>query len=96
LRVQIRFSLDHNKDADILEYLDGLPAHQRSVLIRDSLRSYVRHDGVTLGDIWEDLQALKAMSLNLQGRAISVQREKEESGEVSEEILTNLDKLGAG
>jgi hypothetical protein len=91
----MRFSLDHNNDADILEYLDGLPTHQRSVVIRDALRSYIHHDGVTLGDIWEDLQALKAMNINLQGRGISLkEKEKKDPSEISEDILSNLDQLG--
>ena len=94
MRIQIRFSFDHQKDADILEYLDGLPSHQRSIVVRDLLRVHIRHDGITLGNIWDDLQALKAMNLNLQGRAISVQREEGEPSEVDEEILKNLDKLG--
>jgi len=93
MRVRVTLSLDHQKDADILEYLDGLPGHQRNALIRDALRTYIHHDGVTLGDIWADLQALKAMNINLRGRGIAV-REEGEPGEVSDEVVGNLDKLG--
>lgn len=81
MRVVIPVSLDDQKDADIIEWLNR---HQnKSAAIRDALRSNLA-DGITLADIYQEIKALKSRSFV----AIA-----DEPGQGLAEAELNLDKL---
>ena len=50
MRTQIRFSLDTDKDKDIISYLDTLSSHSRIKLFRDLVRQHIVGDKETVID----------------------------------------------
>ena len=53
MKVTLSFTLDDQQDRDILRQLKGLPKRSRSRMIRDALRAYTGHSGVSLADIYQ-------------------------------------------
>ena len=52
-RVVMSFTLDSQKDARILHYLEGLPRGERSAAIRLALDAHLGGGSVTMGDIYQ-------------------------------------------
>ena len=96
MRIQLRFSLDHEGDRDIVEYIESLPTHQRSATIRDALRVHMRHDGVTIGDVYDAIKELKAsgLAVRTQPKRPDLKSSVHSKAEVDPEILSALDNLG--
>ena len=63
VKVTVSFSLDSEKDRDLVHWLSNLPKRGRSEAIRDVLRSHLSHSGVTLGDIYEAIMGLKRQGI---------------------------------
>ena len=62
-KVTVSFSLDSEKDRDLVHWLSNLPNRGRSEAIRDVLRSHLSHSDVTLGDIYEAIMDLKRQGI---------------------------------
>jgi predicted transcriptional regulator len=56
----ITLTLDTERDRDILAYLTGLRARQRSEHIRRAIRQYITHEP-TLAEVYETVQEIRAM-----------------------------------
>ena len=58
-KVTVCFSLDSERDRDLVRWLENLPKRGRSEAIRYTLRSNLSRSGITLGDIYEAIMDLK-------------------------------------
>ena len=81
MKVTIPVSLDDQRDADILAWLDR--QSNRSAAVREAIRE--KMSGITLTDIYHELQELKR-------RSIVTHRAEPDTSEPSE-AAANLDKL---
>ena len=95
-RVVMSFTLDSQKDVQILRYLEGLPRGEKSAAIRDALRAHLGSGGVSLGDVY---QAVKDLERKLGNGSILAQSGN--VGEVSQaladepvDVAASLDALG--
>ena len=84
------FSLDSEKDRDLVRWLEGLPKRGRSEAIRATLRAQLTRGEVTLGDIYAAIKDLKRSGLTFatsQGRA-------EDDSEEPPDVAAAPDNLG--
>ena len=58
-RVVMSFTLDSQKDMQILRYLEGLPRGEKSAAIRDALHAHLGSGGVSLGDVYQAVRDLE-------------------------------------
>ena len=88
----ISFTLDSERDRDLVRFLDGLGRRQRSEAIRETLRAGLADAGVTVSDVY---QAVKELERKLSAGAFVAQvREAEAGADVPEDVLSALDGLG--
>ena len=88
----ISFTLDSERDRDLVRFLDGLGRRQRSEAIRETLRAGLARGGVTVSDVY---QAVKELERKLSAGAFVAQvREAEAGADVPEDVLSALDGLG--
>ena len=57
--VTVCFTVDSDRDRDLVRWLDGLPKGKRSEAIRQTLRDGLARGGVTLGDVYQAVKALE-------------------------------------
>jgi hypothetical protein len=88
-KVAICFSLDSERDRDLVRWLDGLPKRGRSEAIRDALRGQLSESGVTLGDIYEAVMDLKRSGLVVAARGGIAA-----TGDEPPDVAAALDNLG--
>jgi superfamily I DNA/RNA helicase len=93
-KVTISLTLDDEKDKRILRWLKDQPDKGKSEAIRKAIRAYLDQSGVTLQDIFNEIQELKRYGVALvplerQGQPLS-----EEERRVSPRALHNLSKIG--
>lgn len=81
MRIVIPVSLDDEKDADLIDWLNSQP--NKSAAIREAVRAKLA-GGITLADIYREIKSLKNGSF--------VPAPSEPKGEM-EEAAANLDKL---
>ena len=89
-KMTVCFSLDSEKDRDLVRWLDNLPKRGRSEAIRDALRTQLSRGEVTLGDIYAAIMDLKRSGLAFaasQGMA-------ETASDEPPEAAAALDNLG--
>jgi hypothetical protein len=87
-KVTICFSLDSERDRDLVRWLDNLPKRGRSEAIRGALRSNLSHSGITLGDIYEAI-----MDLKRQGFVVTAQRSGTPTNDEPPDVAVALDNL---
>lgn len=92
MRVSISFSLDTDKDRDLLCWLNGLPKRERSKAIREALRVHQGRGGVTLGDIYEAIMDLRRHGLVVAAQNAPVS--PDDAPEEPPDVAAALDKLG--
>ena len=91
--VTVSFTVDSEKDRDLVRWLDGLPRRKRSEAIREALRAHLGRGGVTLGDVY---QAVKALERKLGTGVVvaSASPSGRDEPDVPPDVLAALDSLG--
>jgi hypothetical protein len=91
--VTTSFTLDSEKDRDLVRWLDSVPKGRRSEAIREALRAHLGREGVTLGDVY---QAVKGLERKI-GTAMvvaSAPLPNQEELDAPPDVLAALDSLG--
>jgi len=93
-KVTISLTLDDERDKRILRWIKSQPQKGKSEAIRKAIRAYLDQSGVTLQDIYNEIQDLKRyrvalVSMEQQGQSLS-----EEDKRVSSRAFDNLSKIG--
>jgi hypothetical protein len=90
-KMTICFTIDPEEDKRVVRWLDELPKRERSRAIRQALASYLGQSGITLADIYSELQEIKR-----HGVAVVPQdtQQTNDDDPVMTEALANLAKLG--
>jgi len=83
----VAFTLDTEKDRDLLHWLSSLPKGDKSRAVRDALRAHLGRGGITLGDIYEAIIDLKRHGLVVQG-------EPTPTADEPPDVAAALDNLG--
>jgi len=91
--VTISFTVDSEKDRDLVRWLDGLPRRKRSEAIRQALRAHLARGSVTLGDVY---QAVKVLERRLDTGLVvaSPSRLDLREPDAPPDVLEALDSLG--
>jgi hypothetical protein len=92
-KVTISFTLDSERDRQILRYLGGLPKGEKSAAIREALTAHLGGGDVTLGDVY---QAVKDIERKLAEGIVLTQTGISSQGIADEpvDVAANLDALG--
>jgi metal-responsive CopG/Arc/MetJ family transcriptional regulator len=93
-KVTISLTLDDERDKRILRWIKSQPKKGKSEAIRKAIRVYLDQSGVTLQDIYDEIQDLKRyrvalVSMEQQGQPLS-----DEDKRVSSRAFDNLSKIG--
>jgi len=93
-KVTISLTLDDERDKRILRWIKSQPKKGKSKAIRDAITAYLDQSGITLQDIYNEIQDLKryrvaVVAMEQQGQPLS-----EEERRVSSRALDNLSKIG--
>lgn len=59
MKTTTSFSLDTEVDKDIQRWLEQQPPNRRSEAIRAAIREHLAHGGITVGDVYQAVQALR-------------------------------------
>ena len=91
--VTVCFTVNSERDRDLVRWLDSLPKRRRSEAIRQTLRDGLARGGVTLGDVY---QVVKALERKLDAGVVvtsppAYDLDKEDA---PVDVLTALDSLG--
>jgi len=57
----VSFTVDSERDADLVAWMDKQEARQKSAAIREALRAGIVGGSVTLADVAQDLRQIKRM-----------------------------------
>jgi hypothetical protein len=95
-KVTISFTLDGERDRQILRYLEGLPRGEKSAAIREALAAHLGAGVVTLGDLY---QAVKEIEHKLDNGMVFARAKTAASGfqtpaDEPADVAANLDALG--
>ncbi|KAA3660667.1 MAG: hypothetical protein DWQ04_18800 [Chloroflexi bacterium] len=90
MKTTISFSLDTERDHDILQWLNSLPDGGRSKAIREALRANLGEQEVTLADVYQAIMDLKRGGLTVSGSSSVDQAVDDEPPDIAH----NLDNLG--
>jgi hypothetical protein len=88
-KVAVCFSLDSERDRDLVRWLEGVPRRGRSEAIRNALRGQLSQSGVTLGDIYQAILDLKR-----QGLVMALQGNDAQTDDEPPDVAATLDGLG--
>lgn len=91
MRVSVSFSLNSDKDADLLRWLNNLPKRGKSEAIREVLRAGLGRGGVSLGDVY---QAVRDLERKLQNGVTVAHAVDSDMPDEPPDVAANLDKLG--
>ncbi len=91
MRVNISFSLNSDKDRDLVRWLDSLPKRAKSQAIRDTLRAGLGRGSVTLGDVY---QAVKDLDRKLGNGALMAVPGDQAGSDEPADVAATLDSLG--
>jgi len=104
MRIRIDVWLDHDRDADILSYLDGLSTIRRGRIIRDLLRNHINEDNAPIRSIVSridrKIDELMRMPRYVTQQDVVADRptalldKSALSQDELENILDNIDKIG--
>jgi Arc/MetJ-type ribon-helix-helix transcriptional regulator len=91
--VTISFTVDSEKDRDLVRWLDSLPRRKRSEAIREALRAHLGRGGVTLGDVYQAVKTLeRKLGTGMVVASASVPDPDREDAPA--DVLAALDSLG--
>lgn len=109
MKIKIAFSLDHESDTDIINYLDGMSSIARNVHIRQALRDHIaiERNQTTLKELYSHLEILinriellyatinpPKTTLNLSATYPDIHNQHTTNDNDMNEILDNLDAIG--
>jgi hypothetical protein len=103
MRIVIQLSFDHDRDADILSYIDSISSIKRNALMRGLLRDYIRNEKAGANNFQEDIDTIKTLLQKLVDtkRQIHILDEadapadiEKETSEIDDDIYINLDNIG--
>jgi len=91
--VTVCFTVDSDRDRDLVRWLDRLPKGKRSEAIRQALRDGLAPTGVTLGDVY---QVVKALERKLDAGVIVTGDSGPDSNseDAPADVMAALDSLG--
>ena len=91
--VTVCFTVDSDRDRDLVRWLDRLPKGKRSEAIRQALRDGLAPTGVTLGDVY---QVVKALERKLDAGVIVTgdSSPDSDSENAPADVMAALDSLG--
>jgi len=91
--VTVCFTVNSERDRDLVRWLDSLPKRRRSEAIRQTLRDGLARGGVTLGDVY---QVVKTLERKLDaGMVVTSSSSLDPGGEnAPADVLAALDNLG--
>jgi hypothetical protein len=91
--VTVCFTVDSDRDRDLLRWMDSLLKRKRSEAIREALRAYLGCGDITLGDVY---QAVKGLERKLQTGAVPsyVCTNREDEWDEPPDVAATLDSLG--
>lgn len=100
-KVTLAFSVDSDKDADIVTWWEGLKAkgENRSAIMRAAARAYKDAAGVTLGDVLNEIGDVKRMlrggvTVQANGEPVTGGQADEPLDPLAMEAQAALDALG--
>jgi len=92
MRITVSFSLNSDRDSDLVSWLNGLPERERSLAIRKTLRVGLGMGNITHADLY---RAIQGLGQRLQsGVIIPVVNQDDMPVEEPADIAASLDKLG--
>jgi len=86
--VTVSFSYDTEKHKRLHRWLEGLPNRGKSEALRNALNDHLGQNGITLRDIYNEIQDLK------RGGVAVVSEESRPQADIPADVLANLSKLG--
>ncbi len=93
--IEKRISFDHERDSDIINYIDSMTSHKSNQLIRNLIREHIRDNEVTqldriekkIDDLKKQINLMKVMSYSAPALSEEVDNDVIEK---MEEALFNL------
>ncbi len=98
MQIKIITTLDHDKDSDIISYLDGMSGIMRNRLIKDLLRSHISGElsketiKDQLQDILDAVQNIRIMDISRPVESHYAPKANDDTD--TQEALANLEGLG--
>ena len=92
--VTVSFSLDDQKDREVVLWLARLPKRQKSAAIREALRRHLQGQGITLCDVY---QAVREIDRKLASGAVVIGMDNandEIDADEPPDVAAALDNLG--
>jgi len=89
--VTVSFTLDEQRDRDLIAWLEGQSAGQRSAAIRAAIRAQAGPNGISLTDVY---QAIVALDRKLARGVRLSDPDTDEGEETPPDVLAALDNLG--
>ena len=93
-KITISLTLDDERDKRILRWIKSQPEKGKSKAIRDAITAYLDQSGVTLQDIYNEIQELKRYGVALVPLEGQRQPLSKEGQQATTKALDNLSKLG--
>jgi len=92
MRINISFSLNSDRDSDLVGWLDSLPDRERSMAIRKMLRVGLGMSNITHDDLY---RAIQGLGRKLQsGVIIPITNQVDASIDEPADVAAALDRLG--
>ena len=91
--VTVSFTIDSEKDRDLVRWLDDLPRRRRSEAIRRALRDGLGRGGVTLGDVYQAIKVLER-KLDAGAAVVSISVPDLDGEDAPADVVAALDSLG--
>jgi len=85
------FTIDNDRDRDLVRFLDGFSRRQRSEAIRETLRAGMARGGITIGDVY---QVVKELERKLSAGVVVNQDAPADCQDAPADVLAALDGLG--
>lgn len=95
--VEKRIAFDHERDSDIIEFLDSMTSHKGNQIIRELLRDYIRNrEKSKLDRIEEKIDSINSTLKTLKSSGFSVASDFNDENESDdlEKLKSTLDRIG--
>lgn len=86
MKVTMSFTLDTDRNRDLLQWLHSHGQRDRSRAIREAIRDHLRRSEITLADVYAAVQDLKHSGIVIAAN--------QEPADEPEDIAASLDQLG--
>ena len=92
MRINISFSLNSDRDRDLVDWLAGLPKRERSMAIRKVLRMGLGTSNITHADLYRAIQNLERKLQK--GVIIPIANQSDAPIDEPADVVAALDRLG--